>query len=175
MSTSTHSYSLAQQPKMLLKWAKLTATEIRKAIAKHAPGSIPVLCYRGMSGSAHATALAMILEERNFPFHMVYVRKTEERSHGDVTAEDTLMSHKYIDQAARPLLTPVFVDDLVDSGSTEFKTMETALARITMREGETSGLYLRALLRRVTPYEGYCVKARGPVGMKATSACVDPR
>jgi hypothetical protein len=88
---STH-YSLGQKTARLFKWAEESAVLVDKLITeKYGSEGVPVFCYRGMSGVAHATALSL----RWFTDHgveplMIYVRKPGEDSHGNKLAEYNL-------------------------------------------------------------------------------------
>lgn len=110
-------YSLAHSPVTLSKWCRVMAKHLA---ARYPEGSTryPVLCYRGLSGTATATALMMALTAcRAFtsPYAMLYARKEGEQSHGDELCEYT-----YIGQLPSGDMTPefVFVDDSVSSGAT---------------------------------------------------------
>lgn len=110
-------YSLAHSPVSLSKWSRAIAKELA---ARYGEGSTryPVFCYRGLSGTATATALMLALNScRAFksPYAMMYSRKETEESHGDALAEFT-----FIGQTPPAELTPefVFVDDAISSGAT---------------------------------------------------------
>lgn len=106
----TH-YSFGQNPEQLNDWAEAVAERIKFA-------NIPniMLCYTGMSGVSSATALMLKLHEKNIPVEMCYVRKPDEKSHGNpVEISTTLNSRQYF--------TKIFVDDFIDQANT-FKRVE---------------------------------------------------
>lgn len=110
-------YSMAHFPEHLDVWAKAMAKELIKRF--RGTDSYPVLCYRGLSGTASATALMMALSRaKNGIFYtMVYVRKYgEKNSHLSMTE-----SHDNVNADVSPIPTnPVFVvvDDFVHRGET---------------------------------------------------------
>jgi hypothetical protein len=110
-------YSLAHSPATLLKWCRIMANHLAARYPERST-RYPVFCYRGLSGTATATALMLSLTScRAFtsPYAMLYSRKESEQSHGDELAEYT-----YIGQLPSGDMTPefVFVDDSVSSGAT---------------------------------------------------------
>lgn len=98
---------------------KSLMAEVEKLSVETGKNVVPILYYRGYSGSALATAVLLTAPER-FAAHlsMVYVRKENEQSHGDDierhVGEATLAGGPRI-------LMPVFVDDFVSSGETYYK------------------------------------------------------
>lgn len=134
---STH-YSLAQEPPMLIAWAREAA---EKLIAATPEGSAPILCYSGMSGVAHATALSVALYNRGHTnFGMVYARKENEKSHG--APVEKCISHV---EGNRVL---VFVDDLIDTGATRDRAIRRA--REACQDYDLGDYYLALCGRRVT-------------------------
>lgn len=124
----TH-YSSAQHIKDLAREMPSRASELVFAFSDTGSfaGNVPVLVYSGMSGIAHATALAMALNEKfpEFEFGMAYVRKREEISHGrevEYSLPDSM------EQGTTGLL--VFVDDFVSSGRTAQFALSRALTFI---------------------------------------------
>lgn len=101
-------YSNALDPGLLLEWAEDKAV-LLLGLTLATPSSSLVLCYRGMSGVAHATALSMSLARRDTIVKMVYVRKAEEDSHGNPMEWSDAV---YDDD------TIVFVDDFISTGKT---------------------------------------------------------
>lgn len=111
----TH-YSLSQNPSALNAWADRAAS----MLPDHLDGRYPVFVYRGMSGVAAATALALAYDRQHgASFGMIYVRKPNENSHGyDCEVQvDTVRD--------APCLL-VFVDDFVSTGHTMRAAMEEA-------------------------------------------------
>lgn len=100
-------YSLAQKPKDLLKWAEAIAIDIYVREIKY-----PVLVYRGMSGISAATALSLQLHILGVEHGMVYIRKENEKSHGNDV-------EKEIDRSKHHDFKFIFVDDFVASGETK--------------------------------------------------------
>lgn len=112
---TTH-YSVAQM-EALNPMAEARAKKFIKWFRRRSKTNpiIPVLVYTGMSGTSMATALAMYIRilAPNLKFHMVYIRKDNEDSHG-AKVEHTLS--KYHDRDVQHV--GVFVDDLISSGET---------------------------------------------------------
>lgn len=110
MSLRSSHYFIAQDPKELRRWA----VDAAKAIVAHyrAKKLRPLFCYTGMSGVSHATALALALQSyrSGFKFGMAYVRKDNEKSHGN-NVETAYPGHMEDYEL-------VFVDDFVMSGTT---------------------------------------------------------
>lgn len=107
----TNHYSFAQETLQLISHANDAAEMIMKDFPENGD-KIPVLCYSGMSGIAHATAISIALQMRNVPFGMVYVRKRNERTNSEHSVEVNI-----------PLLNGktgimVFVDDFISSAKT---------------------------------------------------------
>ena len=115
-------YSDAQSMGELQAWAVGAA----ESFTSFPAGYIPLLVYAGMSGTSHATALAMELyrSDPKFKFNMVYVRKAGEKSHGELI-EDNIAYSKSDDTVK---FLAVFVDDFVDSGSTFKRCMRKVLS-----------------------------------------------
>lgn len=111
----TSHYSNSMQPNLLGPWAKKMSVSFKNLFLKKNAefrDYIPVLCYSGMSGVAHATALALELYKIGLKFHMGYVRKDTERSHGCQVETSNDVS----DSGKMGVL--VFVDDFISSGNT---------------------------------------------------------
>jgi len=120
---TTH-YSLAQKPSQLneqaIVWAKALVEYCKQRSKKNK--KIPILCYSGMSGIASATALSLELQ-RSFPkfqYAMAYVRKENEKSHGE-SVEHSIF--EFIKEEIDEHFLPVFVDDFVSGGGTRGYTM----------------------------------------------------
>lgn len=114
---TTH-YSLALDTEELHKWAENMALKVAKKTAELGPMT---LCYAGMSGTAHATALALACHrlDPDMCVGMVYVRKEEEQSHGlPLEYSYPANSHKHF----------IFVDDHISSGNT-FKRVKGAVEK----------------------------------------------
>jgi hypothetical protein len=127
MPSSLHSshYSWGQEPDRLIRWSHEKALELDHLLDEIEPRSpIPIFCYRGMSGTAHATALSLawysIIRK---PFGMIYVRKPEEDSHGNSHYERALGQVE-----GHAIL--VFVDEQISSGDTQRETLRKARACI---------------------------------------------
>lgn len=138
--TMTH-YGRSMQPDRLLAWAEemvhqlaspryrvepslgpVAPNETASAMSLRPSMEVPIFCYSGMSGVAHATALSMAWLRRYGPtFGMVYVRKRSE-SH-DTHGKPVEYS---IGQVQHCLARLVFVDDTVCSGRTLEYTMRNA-------------------------------------------------
>lgn len=113
MFSSTHYSGTAQNPRTRKLWSEKAARFIEAWCSND---EYPVLCYRGMSGVAAATALQSVLYDRGVSAGMFYVRKPDEESHG-------LSVERYV---RYDKLTPCFimVDDFVDSGDTYLAIIE---------------------------------------------------
>lgn len=123
----TH-YSDALKIQNLAQYAKDNAEGLVKFATEH--GKHPLLVYRGMSGVAHATAVAMCLHlnHSGFVFGQYYLRKEEEETHSNNSYELFLPNRSSVSYdlnlELRRVLEgyfPVFVDDFVDSGETMAK------------------------------------------------------
>lgn len=142
---STH-YSLALQPVLLLAradiWAKELIGKCKKGRAKQK--KIPILCYSGMSGVAAATALALALHTLNpkFKFHMAYVRKKHEDSHGNSVEHD--LEHQTDTDWDESFL--VFVDDFICSGDSRRYVVEKVYDKFRRHFPEN-----RRLVARLVP------------------------
>jgi len=85
------------------------------------------LFYSGMSGTVSANALACILHAENIQYALFYVRKPDEKSHGQ-KIEYFYLSHKTgvssgFMTAHRKKSTLFFCDDLVETGATKRYTV----------------------------------------------------
>jgi len=111
---SSH-YSKAQNISELNFNCAAWATHIMKMCNKRRRNWFPILCYRGMSGIASATAVAMQmhLKDPEFAFGMVYVRKEDEDSHG---SDLEMNGIEDVPEGKRRVL--VFVDDFICGGTT---------------------------------------------------------
>lgn len=78
----------------------------------------PILIYRGMSGTTTATAIAVsIPEEHRHNFGMVYVRKKNEKSHGQK------IEYSSLDPANREVVW-ILCDDFISSGKTALEIIK---------------------------------------------------
>ena len=121
--SSTH-YSIAQYPDMMADFATQKSQVLRNIFKKpEFKNLIPILCYSGMSGVSHATALALALQKKKFVFGMAYVRKEKEKSHGQQVEWNfpERKNKKYI---------LVFVDDFISSGATFRYTVSNCLSKV---------------------------------------------
>jgi orotate phosphoribosyltransferase len=82
-------------------------------------GSRPILVYRGMSGTAMATAVSLMATT---DVGMVYARKKTEKCHSSDKAVFRIPRQK----TGEPLPVLVFVDDFISTGKTKRETMEAA-------------------------------------------------
>lgn len=126
-------YSCAQRPSELSAWAKKAADKLVDLFPNLLRGERekqpynnafkalrldPVLIYRGMSGAASATALSLELYSRyGVVVQMAYVRKPDEKSHGERVESDIYYEQRK-GGSDEVLLSPVFVDDFVATGNT---------------------------------------------------------
>lgn len=122
---SSH-YSSAQSPAILQSWAGAMAGVIARLQETFPEGRSIVLCYRGMSGVAYATALAIELSRKDVHVKMFYVRKPEEMSHGYPTE---------VSYSIRRDDLFVFVDDFIAEGGT-FEAVEEAVKNF-FRSGDS--------------------------------------
>lgn len=117
----TH-YSYGLAPALLGEWARKMAATMRNRLSRN--NIIPVLCFRGMSGTTTATALSLALYAEGMEVGMMYVRKEDEDSHGagvEVELPD-------VEADQRVLL--IFVDDFVSSGQTFRDVRDKAEAKL---------------------------------------------
>lgn len=113
-------YSNALNPQMLSEWANRAAAFLVDQWSQHNRGrELPVLCYRGMSGIASATALSVALATNHprFSFGMLYLRKSGEQSHGNCCHYNTIGEGSNADYT-RKQWHFVFVDDFICDGGT---------------------------------------------------------
>lgn len=117
-TVNTH-YSKCLNPALLSLWASTSAQQIEERLQ---PGEVPVLCYRGMSGTGSATALSLALHYIGVQHGMIYVRKDAEMKdcHGG-RVERALPALGMADQ---PIL--VFVDDFIGTGRTRYLVLTAA-------------------------------------------------
>jgi orotate phosphoribosyltransferase len=81
-------------------------------------GKYPILIYRGMSGTATATAIAVnIKEAHRHQFGMAYVRKKHEKSHGSKIEYSTL-------NPANREIVWILCDDFLSSGKTALEVIK---------------------------------------------------
>lgn len=97
------------------EWGRTIAPHITSIIES---GKYPILIYRGMSGTTTATAIAVnIPEEHRKSFGMVYIRKKNEKSHGN------RVEYSYLDPADREVVW-VVCDDFISSGTTALEILK---------------------------------------------------
>lgn len=116
--SSSHYYA-SMRPDQLRKWAKMVARKLPPHLGLH----LPIFCYRGMSGTAHVTALTMYWKG---DFGMFYARKTDEHTNGNQRFEKST-PHNFTSKT--PVI-PVFVDDFVASGETRDFVMKIAFEEL---------------------------------------------
>lgn len=122
--TNSH-YSQAQNIPELIDLSAIAAKEVFRICS--IKEWVPIFCYRGLSGTAHATAIAMQYYNHSKSFGMVYIRKEHEKCHA--------MGRKYEQsmrlEVGREMMTSkfvlVFCDDLVDSGETRTEVLHKTL------------------------------------------------
>lgn len=119
MTRGTH-YSLATDIPDLLRWSKAAAAEVLAILN----GEPFVLAYRGISGIAHGTALALALEaaprsetDGQLKFGVAIVRKDGENSHSERKIEVDIS--RIIGETVRV----VFVDDFIGRGDTRHEVL----------------------------------------------------
>jgi len=145
---STTHYSNAQNIQELTENASSWAKRIMEE-CKGRRKLYPILCYRGMSGIASATAIAMQLHQQDplFKFGMVYVRKEDEDSHGS-DLEMTGISD--VPDVKRRVL--VFVDDFICAGYTKRAVLDAIV-----KMSKTTNTYQKmkyALIHGMKPAKG---------------------
>lgn len=109
MYSSSH-YSSVLEPDRRLVHARYMAGEIR-ARAK-AEKKVPVLVFRGLSGTGLAIAISALLHSKRTQHLMMYVRKPKEKAHGEQVEESY---HNKVNKCDRMF---VIVDDFVATGDT---------------------------------------------------------
>lgn len=120
-------YSNAQKPAELYTNA---AQQVQDKLVRAYNGRSdvrPVLCYQGMSGIAAATAVRLYLH-LHFPMFtcgMLYVRKPDEKSHGNRVEIEYPHGWSMYDEGCA-CLEAVFVDDFICSGGTLREVHEAA-------------------------------------------------
>lgn len=143
MSKITHDmthYGHSMVPRILTKNARQMAKLLGNLIAQNDMQRLS-LCYRGMSGISTATAImCAMLSSREFRKYanritMVYVRKPEEKSHGEAIEVSSPVEHHMAgcDIALHPV---VFVDDFISSGETRNIVFHHVLRRAFPRRVE---------------------------------------
>lgn len=115
MRSGTSHYGESLDSTAMLSWAKKSAETMFYNYESN-KDIYYVLCYRGMSGIVAATNLSNALTVLEVPHGKCYVRKEEEKSHGNQVERANLPSSQYMP-------TFVFVDDFIDSGDTLVETM----------------------------------------------------
>ncbi len=105
---STH-YSNSMDPVALSQ----IAVKFAKDLLHLFPRSNFVLCYSGMSGISSATILGLKLQEIDRLAGMMYVRKYNEKSHGQQVERHSFdLKNKFRG------IRPIFVDDFICDGDT---------------------------------------------------------
>jgi hypothetical protein len=113
-------YNDALHPDKMREAAKANARDLKRELK----GALPILCFSGLSGTAHAMVLAQHLDRCG----MMYVRKK-----GEVTECHSSRPVEYAipgPQADEPKPVLVFVDDFMSSGSTRNRVMRAAIERL---------------------------------------------
>lgn len=118
--TNTH-YSKCLNPALLSAWARSSAQQISDMLK---PGEVPMLCYRGMSGTGSATALSLALYNCRVEHGMIYVRKDVEMQ--DCHGSQVERAMPALGMSDTPIL--VFVDDFIGIGTTRRKVLMAAWA-----------------------------------------------
>lgn len=108
-------YGSSMNPLYMKKWGKKIAAHLKALIVAN---KYPILIYRGMSGVTAATAIAVHMQDaHNGLFGMIYVRKSNEKSHGsyielsDINTEDKEIVW-------------VVCDDFISTGSTVIEVLK---------------------------------------------------
>lgn len=145
---SSH-YSKAQEIQQLHENSAGWAKHIIKMCREHRRRWYPILCYRGMSGVASATAVAMHLhiQDPGFMFGMVYVRKSHENSHG---GDLEMTGIEDVPDGAKRVL--VFVDDFVCSGDTRTTCMGAIMEAVESTSFRSQ--YSYSLVKDLKPVRG---------------------
>lgn len=113
-------YSQVFNTQMMIDLAAEKATILKTVYQQNK--TVPVLVYSGFSGSTFAMAISMALHNLNIPFEQMYIRKVDEKSHGQSIESSTsylLAKHHFL----------VFVDDFISTGTTLKYVVENALTR----------------------------------------------
>ncbi len=135
---TTH-YSRALQGETFHETCSIMAEGIAEGFSEIGVGH-PVLCYSGMSGIASATMMGYFLSQRGLKVGYIYVRKSDEESHG--TPIET-SSNGSIDYGV-----PVFVDDFCDTGSTLLFVMKSVRRYVFGNQGPAANKGFRFLRKR---------------------------
>jgi hypothetical protein len=120
-------YSFGLNAKPLRNWAKRTAKVV--AAESRELSKTPVFCYSGMSGVSIATALQMAMgqfKDRFVEPEMVYVRKSDEKSHGKAIENSFCDSYNFNPTLYHTSHFFIFVDDFITHGDT-FARVDFAL------------------------------------------------
>jgi orotate phosphoribosyltransferase len=128
-------YNHAMRPATMRSIAEGNASRLRQMLE----GAQPVFCFSGMSGTAHAYALAYAYGGDDFG--MMYVRKDGESRNSCRSVEFHIPDKG---DARRRVL--VFVDDLISSGTTLDRTISGALRTMRLERGDFERtVYFKAL------------------------------
>lgn len=138
-------YSHALNPKALRRSANACAEALKADLT---PGEIPVLCFRGLSGTASATALSLALDAIGVDHGMVYVRKPGEQSHGEACQREL----PALPQGS--VFVQVFVDDFISSGETRSIVLSVAAGWVSFGSDAVLNAMLGGECRRAAYWRG---------------------
>lgn len=146
----------------LVSWALLQVQPLKQELNKWALSGHelmvphPVFIFQGMSGVAHATAMATAWNtiHREIGCSSVYVRKPEEESHGQP------VEYYFSDfDTARHRGVLCFVDDMIDTGYTLSRTIDgfrSLLDEVSKRYYRDADYieHFQAIWKRIDQFEG---------------------
>ena len=113
--------------------------------------TIPVLVYSGFSGSTFAMAISIAMHKLKIPFEQMYIRKPDEKSHGQ-EVESSQLSYNAKEY------TLVFVDDFISLGKTLNYVLKKSMESFERRSGSV-----------VRPYALIVTQQHLPEGFRSTS------
>lgn len=117
-------YGKALHPRELNDWAELCAGSFIEMFTGPRANQYPILCYRGMSGVATATALAGALVRKKYEyFGQIYVRKPHETSESNGIPMEGMVEAT----SKEPML--VFCDDFIGGAATFNYVISNILAK----------------------------------------------
>lgn len=134
-------YSLAQSPIQLNAWVRGITRLLCKYVKKH--DIIPIFVYRGYSGAATATALACCIASQSpknrFTFHLCYIRKPGEKSHGDDYEKNIVSSTSFTGKRYVYFI----VDDFAETGDTVLELIRGVMEiyRVSLSVNDVNALF----------------------------------
>lgn len=109
--------------------------------------TIPVLVYSGFSGSTFAMAISIAMHKLKVPFEQMYIRKPDEKSHGQ-EIESSQLNYN----AKEYIL--VFVDDFISLGNTLDYVLKKSMESFERRSGSVVRPYALIVTQKFLP-EGF--------------------